>query len=79
MVSFSDTSIEGTTQAIQRSFNATGWPVAMYMREFVKGQHWREPPTRFAPHASFETQHMRPAPFPHLALYHINLAFSIEP
>lgn len=76
MVSFTNASTENTVPAIQRAFGATGWPVAMYMREFSPGKYWRSPSQRFSTYASFETQHLRPKPFPHLTLYHIHLPFS---
>lgn len=76
MVSFSQSSKDGTAGAIQRSFGAGGWPVALHMAPFEDDQFWRAPPIRFSGVVSFETLHLRPKPFPELTVYHINLAFS---
>ena len=76
MVSFSQSSKDGAAEAIQRSFGAGGWPVALQMAPFDKGAYWRSPPIRFPGVVSFETLHLRAKPFPEQMLYHINLAFS---
>lgn len=74
MVGFSARAADKAMAAVRRSLGGGSWKAVLGMGTYPDGKQWRQPPTYFAAHTTFETMHTR-SKCPEITLYHMDLPF----